>query len=160
MNINNLFLEQFISLLDKDDHIISIFSNLTAYLHMNLKDINWVGFYFTDENNDLFLGPFQGKVACTKIKYNNGVCGSAVASNKILRVDNVHEFEGHIACDSASNSELVIPIQVNNKIIGVLDIDSPIFNRFSEDDEIVLSKAISYLEHFLSGYNEKISLML
>ena len=100
---------------------------------------NWVGFYLM-ENNELVLGPFQGKVACTKIAIGKGVCGTAVAELKTQRVKDVHEFPGHIACDSASNSEIVIPLMKDNTCIGVLDIDSPITNRYDEIDELYLTK--------------------
>lgn len=148
-----LFLGQIDALLDNNNHMISIFSNLSACIYMNYADLNWAGFYFTDENSNLYLGPFQGKVACTDIPYNKGVCGSAVARDKVLRIDNVHEFEGHIACDSASNSEIVIPIHCHGKIIGVLDIDSPEFSRFNDEDENTLIIAMKKLEEFLEKNN-------
>lgn len=108
---------------------ISILSNTTAYLNSLLEDINWVGFY-CDNGEELILGPFQGKVACTNIKYHNGVLGKAFQSKKTIIVDNVHEFSGHIACDSDSNSEIVIPIFKNGKLKYLMDLDSPKFARF------------------------------
>ena len=122
------------SLCEGNFDYISNAANISAVIFEHVPNINWVGFYFL-RNNSLYLGPFQGKVACTLIPIGKGVCGTAVAEQKIQRIDNVHEFPGHIACDAASNSELVIPLWVNNSIIGVLDIDSPLFSRFTETDE-------------------------
>ncbi len=147
-----LFLQQFKCLIDGDLYPLSSFCNICALLNEYLNDINWVGFYFTDEKNNLYLGPFQGKTACVYIEYGKGVCGTALKEDKVLRVENVHEFKGHIACDSASNSEIVIPIHVHNKIIGVLDIDSPLLNRFSKEDEDLLIKSMKILEEHLSKY--------
>ena len=101
------------------------------------------------ENNELVLGPFQGKVACTKISIGKGVCGTAVAERKTQRVADVHEFPGHIACDSASNSEIVVPLMKDDECIGVLDIDSPITNRFDEVDETYLNKFAEVLCKYL-----------
>ena len=118
------------SLIENVDNPISNLANASALLWENLENINWVGFY--TKNKNLELGPFQGKVACTKIEIGKGVCGTAVAENKTQRIENVHLFPGHIACDGASNSEIVIPIHKGKETIGVLDIDSPSFGRFSE----------------------------
>ena len=145
-----IFLAQLKSLIEDDIYDITTLSNMSALINQHYDNINWVGFYITDDQNNLYLGPFQGKTACTYIKYGNGVCGSALKHQRTFRVENVHEFEGHIACDSASNSEIVIPIFVNDKVYGVLDIDSPLLNRFSEEDEKVLSKAVKILEDKLS----------
>lgn len=117
-----------------------------------MTDINWVGFYLLNSENVLTLGPFQGKIACTRIPVGKGVCGQAVAQNKVLRVDNVHQFDGHIACDSASNSEIVLPLYQNDKIIGVLDIDSPKFARFTEQEQQILEHCIQHLNHHLSTF--------
>ena len=108
-------------------------ANASALLWEHLPDLNWAGFYKMI-GGKLVLGPFQGKTACIEIKIGRGVCGTAVAENKTQLVYNVHEFPGHIACDCASNSEIVVPIYVDGKIWGVLDIDSPRIGRFSEDD--------------------------
>jgi GAF domain-containing protein len=116
-------------------------SNTSATINQLLENINWVGFYLY-RNGELVLGPFQGKVACTRIKLGNGVCGTAGSNMETVLVHNVHEFEGHIACDSASNSEIVIPLIVNNTLIGVLDIDSPLIGRFSEVDKIGLENVV------------------
>lgn len=128
------------ALLEGETDRVANLANASALLNEMLSDINWVGFYLYDEANDqLNLGPFQGKVACMHIKNGSGVCGTAFSQNKVLRVANVHEFSGHIACDSASNSELVIPLVKDGKKIGVLDIDSPKLDRFTKEDEEELS---------------------
>ncbi len=130
--------------LDKEFTVIANLSNASSLLNNLLDDINWVGFYLYDK--ELTLGPFQGNPACTIIPNYKGVCGHVAKTLKPIIVDNVLEFAGHIACDSASKSEIVIPIFKNEKLFGVLDIDSPIFNRFSELDLKYLSEFISYLE--------------
>lgn len=109
-------------------------SNLAALIFNELPQLNWVGFYILD-GSVLRLGPFQGKPACTEIPLGKGVCGTAAAKQKTLLVPDVHQFKGHIACDSASKSEIVIPLLVNGKIWGVLDIDSPVLNRFDDADQ-------------------------
>ena len=123
-----------IDLLTKEDDIIAKLANISAFLNEHFDDINWVGFYI-NKNQELILGPFQGKVACTKIPFNKGVCGFSATNKKSVIVENVHNFEGHIACDTNSNSEIVVPIIVNNEIFGVIDVDSPKFNRFTEEDK-------------------------
>lgn len=134
----------------EDDHFeMSILANTSAFLNQLLDNINWVGFYILKDDY-LYLGPFQGKVACTKIKVGNGVCGSAVKQQSTIVVKDVHEFPGHIACDEASNSEIVIPIFANNNIYGVLDIDSPIKNRFSNEDKEILESLVKVLEKHLN----------
>lgn len=120
------------SLFKSSLHNISLLSNASAFLNETLKDINWVGFYLYHDNK-LILGPFQGKVACEVINLNEGVCGYSFSNKVIANIDDVHRFEGHIACDYSSNSELVIPLFKDSIPIGVLDIDSPLFNRFDED---------------------------
>ena len=110
-----------------------------------MKDLNWLGFYIL-ENDSLVLGPFQGKIACSKIRVGKGVCGTAVAKNQTQRVADVHQFPGHIACDSASNSEIVVPIHAEGTIVGVLDIDSPVFERFDEEDQMGLEEFVKILE--------------
>lgn len=120
-------------------------ANASALLNQALTDINWVGFYLI-EDGKLVLGPFQGKPACIEIKIGNGVCGIAVDRDEIMLVENVHKFPGHIACDSASNSEIVIPIHQKGRIIGVLDIDSPSLARFDEEDKRGLVEFTAVLE--------------
>ena len=141
-NLVNLQLK---GLIDQVPHKIANLANASALLGQALKDINWVGFYLL-EDNQLILGPFQGKPACIEIPVGNGVCGTAVLNDEVMLVKNVHEFPGHIACDSASNSEIVLPIHANGKVVGVLDIDSPLLARFDEDDKIGLSEFVKILE--------------
>lgn len=121
------------------------YANLSALLYQSLPEINWAGFYFIQDGK-LVLGPFQGKPACIEIEIGKGVCGTAVFRNETQVVKNVHEFPGHIACDGASMSEIVIPIHRNGAIIGVLDIDSPVEGCFKEDDRFGLEKLISVIE--------------
>lgn len=141
-----LLLSQLKALLDNEPNVIPNLSNTSALLNGALKDINWVGFYLI-HNEELLLGPFQGKPACIHIQIGKGVCGTAVYKNKTQLVMDVHTFPGHIPCDSASRSEIVIPIHYNEKIVGVLDIDSPILNRFDEDDRLGLEEMVELLEN-------------
>ena len=129
---------------------ISNLANAAALLWQELPDINWAGFYLV-QNNVLYLGPFQGKPACIEIPFGKGVCGTAAAENATQLVPDVHAFPGHIACDSASNSEIVIPIRKADEVWGVLDIDSPIFNRFTEFDREGLEQFVAILEKALFG---------
>ncbi|AOM40353.1 GAF domain-containing protein [Xenorhabdus hominickii] len=126
--------DSLIALLSGEYDFIASLANTSALLYERLDNVNWVGFYLVD-NDTLVLGPFQGKIACTRISVGKGVCGTAVANNSIQRISNVHTFPGHIACDSASNAEIVLPLEINGQIIGVLDIDSTVFDRFDENDE-------------------------
>ena len=123
-------------------------ANAAALLWQQLPEINWAGFYKM-EDGQLVLGPFQGKPACILIPVGRGVCGTAVAEDKTQLVYNVHEFPGHIACDCASNSEIVVPIHVGGRIWGVLDIDSPNIGRFTEEDQAGLEKIVAVLEGVL-----------
>lgn len=133
------------ALTDGVPYRISNLANASALLWEELPDINWVGFYLL-EGDKLILGPFQGKVACTEIPVRKGVCGTAAATLKTQIVANVHEFPGHIACDTASNSEIVIPLfDSHGTLYGVLDIDSPVLNRFTDTDRIGLEKIATLL---------------
>ena len=134
------FLNELKSLCEGTKNNISMLSNAAALLNEKLDNINWVGFYLIDSKK-LVLGPFQGKVACTEIAIGKGVCGTSYERKMLLNVSNVHEFPGHIACDSASNSELVVPLIYNGTQYGVLDIDSPILNRFGYEEEDILQQA-------------------
>lgn len=145
----NLLGKQLASLIEDETNLIAILSNTSALLNDNLDQINWVGFYLI-ENNELILGPFQGHLACVHISIGKGVCGTAVANNQTQLVDDVNTFPGHIACDANSKSEIVVPIHVDNEIIGVLDIDAPITQRFSKGDQQGLEEIVSILEHQLS----------
>lgn len=127
---------------------IANLSNASALLWETLPDINWAGFYKM-EGGALVLYPFQGKPACIRIPVGRGVCGTAVAENKTQLVPDVHQFPGHIACDGASNSEIVVPIHVNGEVWGVLDIDSPVFDRFSRADQAGLEEFVKVLEAIL-----------
>lgn len=149
MNETYSLLNRQLRLLTEDvDFDITILSNASALLFNTLDRLNWAGFYLMKDGL-LKLGPFQGEVACIKIPVGKGVCGTAVAENAVQRVENVHKFPGHIACDSRSNSEIVIPIHVNGEIYGVLDIDSPELNRFSEEDREGLEEFVNILEEAL-----------
>ncbi|MFB7638127.1 GAF domain-containing protein [Peribacillus butanolivorans] len=131
--------KQLIALIEDEPNQIANLSNAAALLNQFLVEINWVGFYLLEEDQ-LVLGPFQGLPACVRIPMGKGVCGTSAATKKALRVDDVHQFPGHIACDAASRSEIVIPLMKEGKLIGVLDIDSPITNRFDEVDQQGLEK--------------------
>ena len=139
-----LVLQQLKALTYDESDLIANLSNAAALLNCFLEDINWVGFYLA-KDNQLVLGPFQGLPACIRIPFHKGVCGHAATIKETVVVNNVHYFPGHIACDSATNSEIVIPIIKNDQLIGVLDIDSPSLNRFSEIDRLYLEQFIQVL---------------
>ena len=141
---------QISSLVEGIPYEVANLANASALLWQEMPDINWVGFYkMTD--GILVLGPFQGKPACIRIPVGRGVCGTAVAQDQIQLVYDVHDFPGHIACDSASNSEIVLPIHKNGEIWGVLDIDSPYVGRFTEADRDGLQKVAAVLEKMLEN---------
>lgn len=139
-----LLAKQLDALLEGENNQIANLSNASALLNQFLDDTNWVGFYLMEEG-ELVLGPFQGLPACVRIKVGRGVCGTAVEKRETLRIEDVHAFPGHIACDAASNSEIVIPLIKNDEVIGVLDIDSPSKSRFSEEDQKGLEKFVAHL---------------
>ena len=144
-----LLCRQLAALVEGIPYEVANLANASALLWQELPEINWVGFYkMTD--GALVLGPFQGKPACIRIELGRGVCGTAAAEDQVQLVYNVHDFPGHIACDCASNSEIVLPIHVNGKIWGVLDIDSPHVGRFTEADKEGLESVVSVLEACLS----------
>ena len=138
-----LLIEQVKAIVDKDLPLISNLSNASAVLNQ-LENINWCGFYIK-QGDALYLGPFQGDVACTRIPLSKGVCGAAAREGKTLIVPNVNEFPGHIACSSLSKSEIVTPIIKDNEVKGVIDIDAPIFNRFDENDQKLLEEIAKIL---------------
>lgn len=140
----NIILSQIKEIIDPKLPLVSNLSNVTAILNQ-LDNINWCGFYLVD-NETLYLGPFQGEVACTVIPFSKGVCGYAARNKKSIIVDDVNKFPGHIACSSLSKSEIVIPIIVNNEVKAVIDIDAPIFNRFTKEDQEMLEEAARILE--------------
>ena len=136
-------------LIEQNEYEITILSNASALLNDYIDNINWVGFYLL-KNNELILGPFQGHPACTNIPLNRGVCGKCATDKETILVKNVHEFPTHIACDSASNSEICVPIFKNNQFYGLLDIDSPSLNRFDEEDKINLEEIVKIIEDVLN----------
>ncbi|MBO6060641.1 MAG: GAF domain-containing protein [Clostridia bacterium] len=133
------------ALIDGVPHKVANLANASALLYESLDRLNWAGFYLM-EGGRLVLGPFQGRTACIEIPLGHGVCGSAAAENRTFLVPNVHEFPGHIACDCASNSEIVVPLRSNGEVVGVLDIDSPEFGRFTEEDRAGLEEFARILE--------------
>lgn len=135
-------------LLSSEKDWLANLANASALLYHNLDNINWAGFYLLKEG-ELVLGPFQGRTACTRIKPGRGVCGTAVQDGKTLLVKDVHQFAGHIACDSASNSEIVVPIIAAGHAAGVLDIDSPITGRFDDTDACYLEKFVDMLNKYI-----------
>jgi L-methionine (R)-S-oxide reductase len=139
-----LVIKQLRSLIEGETNVIANLSNASALLNQFLENINWVGFYLTD-GEELVLGPFQGLPACVRIPFGKGVCGTAAMKKQTVRVADVHQFPGHIACDAASQSEIVVPMIKNDRVIGVLDIDSPIKNRFDELDEQYLQQFVDVL---------------
>lgn len=148
--MDDLLYKQVLALGDESD-LIAYLANVSACLNEGLHNINWVGFYLY-KNDELVLGPFQGKVACSHLPINKGVCGVSFAKEKVLNVKDVHKFDGHIACDSASNSELVLPLFNKSKCVGVLDIDSPIYERFSEQDVTLLTNISKLISEYLSQW--------
>ena len=148
-NVNyDLLCAQMAALADGVPYEMSNLANASALLWQTLEGINWAGFYKMMDGK-LVLGPFQGKTACTQIAVGRGVCGTAVAQDRTQLVADVHQFPGHIACDGASNSEIVVPIHVGGEIWGVLDIDSPHFERFSTEDQKGLERFVQVLERVL-----------
>ena len=134
-------LSQLRSLLADERDFIANAANLSSLLYHSVPDLNWAGFYF-HKNDELVLGPFQGQPACVRIAIGKGVCGTAAQQRQTIIVDNVHDFPGHIACDSASNSEIVVPIIKDDQLIGVLDLDSPSVGRFDEEDARGLNELV------------------
>ncbi|ROR14783.1 GAF domain-containing protein [Erwinia sp. JUb26] len=139
------------ALLTGETSFLAAMGNCSALLYERLDGVNWAGFYLLTEEKTLVLGPFQGKIACVRIPVGRGVCGTAVEENAVQRVDDVHLFPGHIACDAASNAEIVLPLVVNGSVIGVLDIDSVEYNRFDIEDEIGLKALTDGLCEVLAG---------
>lgn len=138
--------------LDGEINNLANISNATAIINEMMDEINWVGFYLMKEG-ELILGPFQGKPACNRIALGRGVCGTSALEKRIIRVDDVHKFKGHIACDCASNSEIVLPICIEDNVFGVLDIDSPVFGRFSPLEEEYLVKFMEILNKHIEWQN-------
>ena len=146
--MKNLAIDQLRCLIENETDMITNMANISAYINDLLDDINWVGFYLYKDNM-LVLGPFQGHVACNRIKPGQGVCGTSAKERKTIIVDDVHLFKGHIACDSQSQREIVIPLIKNNQLLGVLDIDSPIKKRFTGKDQKLLEDLVSMFITYL-----------
>ena len=141
--MNELLIQKVKSVVDKDIPLISNLSNVTAILN-EMKDINWCGFYIVN-NDSLYLGPFQGEVACVVIQKGRGVCGASLLRKETIIVPDVNKFDGHIACSSKSKSEIVTPIIKDNEVVAVIDIDSPTLNRFNKDDQNTLEEIAKIL---------------
>ena len=142
--------EQAQALICDEPNLIANLANISALLYMSMDDINWAGFYLLESPEQLVLGPFQGKPACVRIEVGKGVCGTAIAADKTQLVTDVHQFPGHIACDAASNSEIVLGVKKNGEAIGVLDIDSPTVGRFDEQDQAGLELLVACLEKHIA----------
>ena len=140
-----ILLKQAAEIIESEPWCIAALSNISSLIMTSLKDLNWAGFYLV-RNGVLTVGPFQGKPACIHIQPGKGVCGTALQKDETVLVPDVHAFPGHIACDSASNSEIVVPIHSNGVIVAVLDIDSPLLDRFSEADKAGLEELVKLLE--------------
>ncbi|EHG7583439.1 GAF domain-containing protein [Citrobacter sp. RHB21-C05] len=157
MNKTELYADlnrDFQALMAGETSFLATLANTSALLYERLADVNWAGFYLL-ENDTLVLGPFQGKIACVRIQVGRGVCGTAIAQNQVQRIEDVHAFDGHIACDAASNAEIVLPVTVNAQQIGVLDIDSTVFGRFTEEDEAGLRELVEQLQTVLATSDYK-----
>ncbi len=142
--MNHLLIKQAQALIEEESDFIAICANISALINMSFENINWVGFYFY-KHEQLILGPFQGKVACTRLYHGKGVCMKAIETRQTQNIKNVHDFEGHIACDSDSKSELVVPLFLNEKPFAVLDVDAPIYSRFSDEDQELFEAIVSIL---------------
>lgn len=141
--------QQALALVSDETNQIANMANISALLFMSLEDINWAGFYILESPQQMVLGPFQGKPACVRIEVGKGVCGTAVAEDTTQLVTDVHQFPGHIACDAASNSEVVVVVKKQGSAIAVLDIDSPTVGRFDEQDKQGLEKLVHSIEKYL-----------
>ncbi len=139
---NTVLLETALALLESQPNQTALLANASAFLYESINNLNWVGFYLFD-GKELTVGPFQGKVACAVIPLGKGVCGEAAVKQTTLVIKDVHQHENHIACDSNSQSEVVVPIYIKNALFGVLDVDSPVINRFDKD-------TVSFLEDFVN----------
>lgn len=148
--MNTLLVKQLRALIQDESNLIANLSNVSALLNAHFDQINWVGFYlWDDQDQELVLGPFQGKVACNRIPMGRGVCGSALQQQQTLIIPDVHAFAGHIACDSASRSEIVVPIIIDGHPFGVLDIDAPVTDRFTTEDQALLETCIDELKNVI-----------
>ena len=141
----DILLRQAEALIRDVPHLIADLANISSLIYTTLDDVNWAGFYLS-EGDRLILGPFQGNPACVEIAYGRGVCGTAAVENATQLVPDVHLFPGHIACDSASRSEIVVPLHNKGRVVGVLDIDSPVSDRFTQEDKAGLERLVALLE--------------
>ncbi len=141
------------ALIAQESDVIANMANISALLFEHLDEVNWVGFYRLVDN-ELVLGPFQGKVACIRIPLSNGVCGAAATTQEVQRVADVHQFSGHIACDASTNAEIVLPVIVNNSVVAVLDIDSQSFSRFDEADQQGLQAIVDVFSQQITKANK------
>lgn len=138
--------KELLSLIEGEANLIANLANISSWIYHTFPDLNWSGFYlWNEEDKELVLGPFQGKPACIRIKPERGVCGAAYTEGKTKKIDDVHSFPGHIACDAASQSELVVPLIKNGKVMGVLDLDSPNPSRFSTKDSEELTRIMNLI---------------
>ena len=144
MNDDKLLIEQVRNIIDKDLPLVSNLSNVSAIINQ-LDNLNWCGFYLVD-GDTLYLGPFQGEIACTRIPKGKGVCGTAFEKKSTIIVDDVNQFPGHIACSSLSKSEIVVPIIKNNQVKAVIDVDSPIYSRFSKNEQLLLEQIAEFIK--------------
>jgi len=138
--------------LEDENDLIANLANIAAFIYYSLEGLNWVGFYII-KDDELVLGPFIGKPACTRIALDKGVCGAAAMQQKVIVVPDVHQFSGHIACDGDTNSEIVLPLFKDGKVFGVMDVDSPLLNRFSDIDEEYLTKIADCISSCLDKLN-------
>ena len=141
------------ALITNESDIIANMANISALLFERLAEVNWVGFYRLIDD-ELVLGPFQGKVACIRIPVGKGVCGTCVSTGDVQRIADVHKFDGHIACDASSNAELVVPVKVAGKVVAILDIDSTAFGRFDEQDEQGIRSIVKVFEQNIAAQND------
>ncbi len=143
-NDHELFLAQLQALIADETDLLANMANMASLIYFTFSDLNWVGFYFA-KDNQLVLGPFMGRPACTRVRFDQGVCGKAARTREVQNIADVHLFDGHIACDTNSNSELVVPMIKNGALLGVLDIDSIAFDRFGEKSQKTMSQAVRIL---------------
>ena len=144
MNDDKLLIEQVRNIIDKDLPLVSNLSNVSAIIN-RLDNLNWCGFYLVD-GDTLYLGPFQGEIACTRIPKGKGVCGTAFEKKSTIIVDDVNQFPGHIACSSLSKSEIVVPVIKDNQVKAIIDVDSPIYSRFSKNEQLLLEQIAEFIK--------------
>jgi L-methionine (R)-S-oxide reductase len=150
--------QQLAALLKGESYLVANAANMAALIYHGLPDLNWAGFYFAQGEHALVLGPFQGKPACMRIPWGQGVCGAAVVRRKAIVVPDVHEFPGHIACDPDSRSELVVPLIKDDRVLGVLDLDSPVRARFDQEDRAAVERLVAVFLDAIKDYSAGFSL--